>query len=1140
VLIVSLLAMALSANPAHPQGTGFNPGADGPIDAMAVQPDGRIVVGGGFTSLGGQPRDFIGRLNADGSLDTTFNPGADGPVIAITLQPDGKIVVAGEFTTLGGQPRSNIGRLHANGSLDAAFDPGADFRVHALALAPDGKIVVGGVFAELGGKPRSYLGRLNANGTLDEGFAPEPDGVVDALAVQADGKVMVGGEFITTLGGQPCSNLGRLNANGSRDATFTAGADGFVYALALQADGKILVGGEFITTLGGQPRSNIGRLTAAGGVDAAFDPGADGAVWVFAVQPDGKIVVGGEFTSLGGQPRAAIGRLTAGGSVDPSLDPGADGPVVSLAVQADGKIVVGGLFQILGGQQRANIGRLNADGSLEVAGGLAVELVAPFTFAPGGVEAFSVAYSNGSSQTVKDAVVLVALPSLGDLVDDSGGGILWPQRQQLFWRLGDLAAGHAGLVSFRVRFYWGTPNGTTDPTVALISGSNVDPAEFDVQPYLDYQPVEVVEEHVLSTPEVVAERQAYAELDQLYAQAEEEGFLAGGARSRTFSTGGQETEVTLLRFDPEFAVMWLQRQGTLAQAVVVDAVSFTVRTVRAVERYSVLTDQWETVDGAAGAGLSRLHVARATFGDCMKNCILDLVPEEVAKQVLKGASAVSKTVDCFKAANTRDALDIAKCGDGLTELVPGLGTGIDLGRCNSDCQQNPNSHFCTSDKRSCDSGGFPYGTVGIDTIVTCKCVTDPDDVRLGQYLPCETTGVCAICEKCVQGAGGPACVAKSAPAPAGLANARLRASSTESKKCTKCDAAKDPNAKYGVAGDVFPGQTLTYTITYENVGTGEAFDVFVVDTLSDAIDADTIVVADGGEYLAASRTVIWQVGQLAPKGQLGSTGEVGFTASLKPDLAVGTVVANQAVVHFPSVPEETPTNEVINVVRPIAAVPQSLETVAGRAVAIHLAGRGPAGVSLSTAVVERPLHGDLAGTPPDLSYTPAADFSGLDRLRFTASDGITTSRPDDVLIRVLPDPADVTPPRIVRTSPADREFVARIGAAPRFSDSGGPVYLPGIQVEFSESVDAATITSGTVRLSDAAGRQLPLRVSYDDLVNQAMALPREPLRAGARYAVTVTTGVTDLNGNHLAADRTWTFQAGSRLRLRGFPHPPAH
>src|SRR6185295_12405433 len=145
--------------------------------AMAVQADGKILVGGTFTMLGGggsgsTARSDLGRLNADGSLDITFDPGANGAVNAIAVQPDGKILVGGSFTMLGGggtgtTPRNFIGRLNADGSVDLTFNPGASGPIWGLVVQPDGKILVGGSFATLGGGSRHFLGRLNANGSLD-------------------------------------------------------------------------------------------------------------------------------------------------------------------------------------------------------------------------------------------------------------------------------------------------------------------------------------------------------------------------------------------------------------------------------------------------------------------------------------------------------------------------------------------------------------------------------------------------------------------------------------------------------------------------------------------------------------------------------------------------------------------------------------------------------------------------------------------------------------------------------------------------------------------------------------------------------------------------------------------------------------
>src|SRR5438876_8575933 len=114
---------ALAAQAQSPLPDSFNPGADSYVHSMAVQADGKILVGGGFTTLGGQSRNYIGRLNADGTLDTSFNPWADSVVWSLAVQADGKILVVGWFTTLGGQSRNYIGRLNAAGPVDQSFTP---------------------------------------------------------------------------------------------------------------------------------------------------------------------------------------------------------------------------------------------------------------------------------------------------------------------------------------------------------------------------------------------------------------------------------------------------------------------------------------------------------------------------------------------------------------------------------------------------------------------------------------------------------------------------------------------------------------------------------------------------------------------------------------------------------------------------------------------------------------------------------------------------------------------------------------------------------------------------------------------------------------------------------------------------------
>ncbi len=374
----------------------FNPGADHPVRTVVVQADGKVVVGGDFTMLGGggdgnTPRSHLGRLNPDGSLDTAYDPGVNNLVADLLLQPDGKLLVGGGFTMLGGggtgtTMRNSLGRLNANGTLDTTFDPdvlgnsGLNGLVNALALQSDGKILVAGSFTTLAGAPRSNLGRLNADGTIDATFNPfVSGGEVDDVAVQADGKIVVGG-FFTSLGA-PFEHpfIGRLNADGTIDSTFNASVDsnGFsvnVLKLGIQADGKILVGGNF-RNANGEPRNDLARFDPSGSLDASFDPGVSNIVVAFALPPDGKIVVGGSFTMLGGggfgtTMRNHIGRLNQDGTLDTTFDPGANSDVIDFALQNDGKIVTVGLFHTIGGggmgmAQRNLIARLGADAATD-------------------------------------------------------------------------------------------------------------------------------------------------------------------------------------------------------------------------------------------------------------------------------------------------------------------------------------------------------------------------------------------------------------------------------------------------------------------------------------------------------------------------------------------------------------------------------------------------------------------------------------------------------------------------------------------------------------------------------------------------------------------------------------------------------
>jgi uncharacterized delta-60 repeat protein len=329
------------------------------IDAIAVQPDGKILVGGFFSTVTGVTRRMIARLNTDGTLDSVFNASANGNVYAIAVQGDGKILVGGQFNAMGGQGRNSIARLDATGLADS-FNPNAFGTVNSIAVQADGKILFGGSFTSVGGQARKNIARVNANGTLDTAFNPNPDNVVNSIAVQADGKILVGG-FFAGIGGQSRARIARLDGVTGLADSFDPNADGFILAIVVQADGKILAGGGQLTTIGGQARSNFARLDPTTGLADSFNPGASNTVRSIAVQADGKILASGDFTSIGGQTRNRIARLDVMTGVADSFDPGADDSVYSIGLQTDGKVLAGGQFATAGGQTRNRIVRLTND-----------------------------------------------------------------------------------------------------------------------------------------------------------------------------------------------------------------------------------------------------------------------------------------------------------------------------------------------------------------------------------------------------------------------------------------------------------------------------------------------------------------------------------------------------------------------------------------------------------------------------------------------------------------------------------------------------------------------------------------------------------------------------------------------------------
>ena len=346
-------------DPTFNSGTGFN----NFVNSVAIQANGKILFGGSFSEYNQTPISGFGRLNSDGSLDTSFNPtltfvnngSTYSNIRKIVIQSDGKILVGGIFASVNGIATNGIARLNSDGSLDTSFslNPG-DLNqyngVSDIAVQSDGKIIIAGQFTFCKGISRNGIARLNSDGSLDASFDPllgaNP---IWALALQSDGKILIGGNF-TTVNNISMNRIARLNSNGSIDIAFNpgTGSNDTVYELTVQSTGKILVGGWF-TTYNGTSCNYFIRLNTNGSLDTSFNTGTSASSWVFStlLQSDGKILIGGYFQNYNGISRKGIARLSSEGVLDTTFNPGTgveSGGVSSIAMQNNGRILISGDF----------------------------------------------------------------------------------------------------------------------------------------------------------------------------------------------------------------------------------------------------------------------------------------------------------------------------------------------------------------------------------------------------------------------------------------------------------------------------------------------------------------------------------------------------------------------------------------------------------------------------------------------------------------------------------------------------------------------------------------------------------------------------------------------------------------------------
>ena len=251
------------------------------IDAIALQPDGKVIVAGGFTTFWQQPRMRIARLNPNGTLDSTFDPGAgpSGPIYDVLVRPDGKILVAGNFSFFSGASANGIALLNPDGSLNDDFNTAGAFYdqssqgihnpgvIYDIALDPLGRILLCGYFNRVQGHSTVGVARLQSNGNVDEGFATPYfwNAPPQTICGGNDFDVLVAG-FFTEVDEETHNRLIRFNYDGTIDDTFNPFGGGVdennpaieseIFQVVVRPDGQTWISGDFLT-YNGTSRPNI-------------------------------------------------------------------------------------------------------------------------------------------------------------------------------------------------------------------------------------------------------------------------------------------------------------------------------------------------------------------------------------------------------------------------------------------------------------------------------------------------------------------------------------------------------------------------------------------------------------------------------------------------------------------------------------------------------------------------------------------------------------------------------------------------------------------------------------------------------------------------------------------------------------------
>lgn len=354
-------------------------GFDDPVRTLALQSDQKLIVGGEYLNLNGNPSHSLTRLNPDGTVDENFNIGTGfiGKVYSSCILPNGQIIVGGNFTSFNGISVGRLIRLNTDGSYDPSFNTtvGASGTIYEICPQEDGSIIVAGSFPKYNNVVVNRIARIFPNGSLDSSFATGSASayLINSVKVLSNGKILVAGNF-EKFNGVTVNRLVRLNTNGTIDSDFNIGSgfDDDVNVIKIQDDGKIILGGKF-TTFDGISANRIIRINEDGTVDYGFSTGtgfSSGAVLVIKTDSSENIMVGGSFSgNYNGASVKRVCLLNQDGMLLNEIDFGsgpATGSVFALEKDEEGSYYIGGSFSVFDGMNQGKLVKIDSEGEYDI------------------------------------------------------------------------------------------------------------------------------------------------------------------------------------------------------------------------------------------------------------------------------------------------------------------------------------------------------------------------------------------------------------------------------------------------------------------------------------------------------------------------------------------------------------------------------------------------------------------------------------------------------------------------------------------------------------------------------------------------------------------------------------------------------